>query len=140
MTVEALHAIDMLKTLGVSCDLLDLRSVSPIDWDMIYESIRQSGRLLTLDTGCATGSISGEIVARATLECWDSLKSAPERLAMPDFPEATSIALTQKYHVRAEQIVEKILEMLGVSVDLSTLSFDRPHPSDVPGDWFVGPF
>ena len=140
MTIEALHAVDHLSAQGINCDLIDLRSVRPLDWQAIEASVNRTGRLLVLDTGNLTGSISGEIVARATVNCWEALKCAPERLAMPDYPEATSPALTECYHVRAEHIAEKIGCMTSQEVEIFHLSQKRQHPHDVPGDWFTGPF
>ncbi len=140
MTIEALHAVSHLTAQGVSCDLIDLRSVRPIDWATIEASVRRTGRLLVLDSANLTGSISGEIVARIASECWDALRGAPQRLAMPDYPEATAPSMTEGYHVRAEHIVEKIASMLGQSIESASLREQRKHPHDVPGDWFSGPF
>lgn len=140
MTIEALHAVDHLASQGVACDLIDLRTVRPLDWAAIETSVQRTGRLLALDTGTLTGSISGEIVARVAADCWQHLKSAPQRLATPDFPEATSPALTRSYHIRAEQIAEKVGTMLARDVESRSLAQKREHPHDVPGDWFAGPF
>jgi pyruvate dehydrogenase E1 component beta subunit len=139
-TIEAIHAVDHLATQGVHCDLIDLRSVRPIDWGTISASVKKTGRLLVLDTGFATGSVAGEIIARTAMADWGSLSCAPRRLATPDAPEATSPALTRDYHVRAEHIAAAIGEMLGKSVESRSLATSRKHPHDVPGDWFTGPF
>ncbi|MDA9897220.1 alpha-ketoacid dehydrogenase subunit beta, partial [Alphaproteobacteria bacterium] len=140
MTIEALHAVDQLFAQGINCDLIDLRCVRPMDWEAIESSVNRTGRLVVLDTGNLTGSISGEIVARVTLNCWDALKCAPQRIGMPDYPEATSPALTKGYHVRAEHVAEHVGRMLSRQVELSCFSQQRKHPHDVPGDWFSGPF
>ena len=140
MSVEALHAVDHLARLGITCDLIDLRTVRPIDWETIEASVRRTGRLLALDTGYETGGVAGEIVAHVVGTCWSSLKAAPRRLAMPDVPEATSPALTEHYHVRAEHVAAVVGELLGLQVDVSSLIESRRHPHDVPGDWFKGPF
>lgn len=142
MSIEALHAADYLSAQGINCDLIDLRTVRPIDWEAVETSVRKTGRLLALDTGFATGSVAGEIVARMAMSCWDALKCAPRRLAMPDYPESTSPALTSSYHVRAEHIVSMAGEMLGKRIDSAALAVERnkKHPHDVPGDWFSGPF
>lgn len=140
MTIEALHAVDYLKAQGIGCDLIDLRSVHPIDWAAINASVQRTGRLLVLDSGNLTGSISGEIVARVSADAWDALRCAPQRLAMPDCPEASSPALTERYHVRAEHIAGKICTMLARDVDVAALAQQRTHAHDVPGEWFSGPF
>ena len=139
-TIEAVHAADHLETVGIHCDLVDLRSIRPIDWGAIAASVRKTGRLLVLDTGFATGSVAGEIVARIAMTEWTSLAAAPRRLAAPDAPEATSPALTRDYHVRAEHIAAAVGAMLGQEVHAGVLAEQRKHPHDQPGEWFTGPF
>jgi len=140
MTIEAIHAVDYLMTQGITCDLIDLRTVRPLDWASIKRSVNRTGRLLVLDTGTAIGSISGEIAARITSMCWQTLKGPPSRLTAPDFPEAASQKLTEHYHVRSENIVSAVSDMLNKDIDLAPLVKKRQHPHDVPGDWFTGPF
>jgi acetoin:2,6-dichlorophenolindophenol oxidoreductase subunit beta len=140
MVIEAIHAADFLLTKGIDCEVLDLRTISPLDWDSVFTSVRKTGLLLALDTGHATGSVAGEVLARVASECWAHLKGAPQRLAMPDYPEGTSPALTENYHIRAEHISVKVGQMLGQAIDAGELISQRQHPHDVPGDWFTGPF
>lgn len=140
MSVEAIHTVDHLASQGITCDLIDLRTIRPIDWGVIETSVRKTGRLLALDLGHKTGGVSAEIVAHVTDTCWSSLRARPRRLAMPDVPEATSPALTRNYHVRAEHIAAAIGELVGRPVESASLATARAHPHDVPGDWFKGPF
>lgn len=140
MTIEAVHAVDHLASQGVACDLIDLRTVRPLDWPTVAASIRRTGRLLALDTGFTSGGIASEVVARAASECWSELAVAPRRLAAPDIPEATSHALTEDYHVRAEHVGRAIAEILDRPLEYESLAERREHPHDVPGDWFAGPF
>jgi len=140
MTIEALHAVDFLVRHGIACDLIDLRTIKPLDWEAVEASARRTGRLLVLDTGYTTGGVAAEIVARIAMSEWGGLKAPPRRLAVPDAPEATSPALTAGYHVRAEHIAAAVGEMLGKPVDAGALAGERKHPHDVPGDWFTGPF
>lgn len=140
MTVEAIHAADYLALSGIYCDVIDLRTISPLDWDSVFASVRKTGRVIVLDTGHATGSVAGEVVARISMDCWHDLKCPPRRIAVPDYPEATSFALTKKYHPRAEIIVEFVARMLDLKIDTKILIEQRSCPHDVPGDWFTGPF
>lgn len=140
MTVEAIHAADFLAQQGIFCDVIDLRTIRPLDWAAVFVSVRRTGRVLALDTGHTTGSVAGEVLARVSSECWSNLKGAPQRIAMPDYPEGTSPALTQAYHPRAETIVKLVAAMIGMKIDISTLITQRVCPHDVPGDWFTGPF
>jgi len=140
LSIEALHAAEHLARQGITCDVIDLRSVRPIDWPLIEASVRRTGRLLAVDLGYLTGGLAGEIVARMATTCWSDFRAAPQRLAMPDVPEATSPALTKDYHVRAEHIAAAVGELVGKPVDVQPLVAARKHPHDVPGDWFKGPF
>ena len=137
MTVEALWAIRILEENGVSVEHIDLKSANPIDWPCILSSVRKTGRVLALDTGVATGSIAGEIVARVGMECFDALKCAPARIALPDIPTPTSFGLTKSFYPRADDIVARVAELMGLHIEHQ---FERKHPHDVPGDWFKGPF
>lgn len=140
MTIEALHAVEALEKEGISCDLIDLRTIKPIDFDPIVTSVKKTGRLLALDTGVRTGSIAGEIIARVSIESFDSLIQSPERITLPDFPTPTSSVLTRGFYRRAENIIDVVSNMLGRNLVGNKL-IDRGNlPHDVPGDWFRGPF
>jgi len=117
-----------------------LRTVKPIDFDLIFKSVSKTGRILALDTGVSTGSIAGEIIARVSMDCHGSLKYPPKRIAMPDFPTPTSIALTKSFYKRAEDIIDTVSSMMGMSLVGSDLIDRENIKSDVPGEWFKGPF
>lgn len=140
MTIEALRAADCLHKQGVDCEVVDLRTISPLDWETVYGSIRKTGRLLALDTSWATGSVSGEIVARGAMECWKYLKQAPQRLALTDFPVPASPALTRNFYPGARDIMRLVGAMLEKPVVTDALDGEVNQPHDVPGDWFKGPF
>ena len=140
MTIEAIHAADYLATQGVACDVLDLRTIKPLDWLAVFDSVSRTGRLLCLDSGFTTGSVAGEVVARVSMELFDMLKAPPARLAMPDVPEPTSYGLTRGFYVRAADIAVKIMQMIGHSGDGVREALPEHDPHDVPGNWFRGPF
>lgn len=140
MTIEAHHAVQFLREAGVSVELIDLRSIRPLDWDTVLTSVRKTGRLLAVDTSHAMCSVASEIVATAACECFAELKAAPVRLTLPDHPSPTSPALAEKFYPRAENIVAAVGDLLDVRLDGSPLAAARRSPHDVPGDWFKGPF
>ena len=140
MVVEALHAANYLKTEGIECEVVDLHTVNPIDWDGIYASVEKTGRLLALDTGYTTGSVSAEVIARVAMNRISRLKCAPSRLAMPDVPEPASFGLTKGFFVRASQIAEQAMTMCGKNGARARTALQEPEPHDVPGAWFKGPF
>jgi pyruvate/2-oxoglutarate/acetoin dehydrogenase E1 component len=140
MTIEALHAAESLATKGISCEVIDLRTIKPLDWETVMNSVTKTGRLITLDSGFTTGSVAGEIVARVAMDIFDKLKTSPARLAMPDVPEPTSYALTKGFYVRAADICDKVLMMMEKEACGTRSELPEPTPHDVPGDWFKGPF
>ena len=140
MTVEARHAVQHLEQQGISSELIDLRTISPIDWTTIAESVRKTGRLLVLDTSNSFCSVAGEVIARAAEELFDELRSSPKRICLPDFPAPTSSALTAQFYRRAEDVVRVAGEMTGRNVSTANLIAERTAPHDVPGAWFKGPF
>ena len=140
MTIEALHAANYLETQGISCEVIDLRTIKPLDWEAVMKSVTKTGRLLALDSGFTTGSVAGEIVARVAMEKFNALKSAPARLAMPDVPEPTSPALTKNFYIRAGDIAIKIMEIMNKNTSKVRQDLPEPTPHDVPGEWFKGPF
>ena len=140
LTIEAKIAIEYLKEKNINVDLIDLRTVKPIDWDTIYTSIKKTGKLLALDIGNETNSISSEIIAKVSMDCFEYLTSSPKRLALSDYPIPTGYSLTKNFFNRAEDIIENVNEILGVKND-DPIIIDRGNtPHDVPGDWFKGPF
>jgi pyruvate dehydrogenase E1 component beta subunit len=140
MTIEALHAADFLLTKKISCEVIDLRTVSPIDWRLIFDSVKKTGRLIVLDTEWSNISISSEIVARVAMQKNLRLKSAPGKLGLPDYPTPASFALTKKYYPRAEDLVRAIAGMVGKKINAEEVARQRTTPHDLPGEWFKGPF
>lgn len=140
MVVEALHAAKYLETEGIECEVVDLNTVNPIDWEGIYSSVEKTGRLIALDTGYATGSVSAEIIARVAMNRMSNLKCAPVRLAMPDVPEPTSFGLTIGFFIRAGEIASTAMNMVGKDGNRALLALKEPVPHDIPGAWFTGPF
>jgi len=141
LTIEAIRAVNSLKEQGISAELIDLRSIKPIDWATLSLSVKKTGRLLVLDSGATTGSVAGDIVSTLVEKEFTALKTAPQRLAMPDIPEPTSYALTKDYYFGAKEIADKAHQMvISVSAgDVYTHLVKEGH-HDVPGDYFKGPF
>ena len=140
MTIEALHAVKELESRGLSCELIDLRSTSPIDWEAIKKSVSKTGRLLAIDSSSESFSVSSEIIAMVSMHCYESLKCSPRRLAIENAPSPTSFGLTKKYYFGAQEIFEEVFSILEKKVDDSENIFSKDHPHDVPGEWFKGPF
>jgi pyruvate/2-oxoglutarate/acetoin dehydrogenase E1 component len=140
VTLEAIKAADWLAEHGVSCDVIDLRTLNPIDWETVFTSVAKTGRLVAVDSAAITGSVAGEVVARITTDAFSDLRTAPIRVAQPDIPEPTSPGLTEGFHVTARTIAEAALASMGRPVPQDVIALDASTPHDVPGPWFSGPF
>ena len=141
MTAEAVKAAAYLKEkANIHAEIVDLRSVRPIDWETINRSVKKTGRLLVLDTGVETCSVAAEIVAKVAIDNFSSLSQAPVRIALPDHPTPTSFGLTKHFYPTSETIVQRVSAMFGKSVETASLQATSDCPHDVPGDWFRGPF
>ena len=79
--------------------MIDLRTIKPLDLNIINKSVDKTGRILVLDTGHETGSFAGDIITKVVSHKFNKLKVKPQRLAMPDFPEPTSYALAKNFYV-----------------------------------------
>jgi pyruvate dehydrogenase E1 component beta subunit len=140
LVIESMKAADYLRDHEISCEVIDLRSLNPIDWTTIFESVEKTGRILAIDSASITGSIAGEIVAMVTSKKFSYLKSSPDRIALPDVPEPTSYGLTKRFYVTSESIIMKIYEMMGLNQNFFMDDPEnRPH-HDVPNELFRGPF
>ena len=135
---EAIRAAEMLAKHGVSCEIIDLRTIRPLDLPAVSASVQKTGRLLALDSGLPICSVASEIVAFASERHFQSLRTAPRRLTMPDHPEATSFALTRDLHPSGESIASTVSDMLALPHRFARDPKAGPH--DVPGAWFKGPF
>jgi len=71
---------------GISIEVIDLRSLSPVDYVTVEASVRKTGRLVVTHEAARTGGIGGEIVAVVTERCFESLAAAPVRVTGFDIP------------------------------------------------------
>lgn len=137
MLLETLLAADQLAQQGISCDVLETVQTDKTGWQGIYDSVTKTGRFIVCDSAHTSFSVGAELVASVTEHCFKSLKSAPQRLGLPDYPEPTSFGLTKDFYMNADNIVNRIREML-LQEPLAIEESAMPH--DIPGKWFKGPF
>lgn len=136
MTLEAIKAIKILNKNNISCDLIDLRSIKPIDFNLINKSISKTKNLLCLDTDFEISSISSYIISKVINQ--HDFKNMPTFMSMPDVPEPTSYALTKNFYNDYIKIIRKVSEILKKNINFENLNIKTHH--DVPDDTFKGPF
>ncbi len=112
MVIEALKAAEKLQSENISAEVIDLRTIKPIDEDLIFESLAKTGKLLITDTGCKTGGVASEISAVVAEKAFHLLKKPIERVCCPDVPTPASDVLEKAYYQDSESIFKKVLDMM----------------------------
>ena len=105
MAVEAEKASEVLEREGISAEVIDLRSLKPLDKELIFESVKKTGRLVVADVGWESYGAAAELIALVSSECFYWLKEPPMRVALPDAPAPSSSALEEGYYPNAKTIV-----------------------------------
>lgn len=105
---------------GISIEVIDLRSLSPIDFATIEASVRKTGRLVITHEAAQSGGLGGEIAATITERCFNYLESAPVRITGHDTPYPPS-KLESHYLPNLDRILDGIDRALGRENSLSGL-------------------
>ncbi len=146
MSLESLRAVKAIYDLmGISVDLLDMRSVSPMDVESVIGSVQKTGRLIVVDTSFKTGSFAGELVSQITERAFEYLRKAPVRIGLPDHPVPTSQFMAADYYPDSSVVAEAIIDLMELSRNdpryehlKKILAKQDRH--DVPNSEFSGPF
>ena len=137
--VEGLRAVSFLKELGINSELINLRTLKPLDTATIFSSVKKTGRILVVDSGAEIASFASEVISQVSRNCFNALTSAPQMICAPDVPEPTSHGVTEEFKFSAADIAKKIIEMTenNIKVDCTILN-NVPH--DAPNSTYMGPF
>ncbi|WP_027109224.1 alpha-ketoacid dehydrogenase subunit beta [Lacticigenium naphthae] len=106
-----MHAVKELEENGINAELIDLRSIVPLDKETILRSVKKTGRLLIVDEDYKSFGISAEIAAIVAEEGLYDLEAPIKRLAIPDVPIPYSRPLEQYILPNAEKIVQAATEL-----------------------------
>lgn len=110
---EALAAAMKLEEQGITADVIDPRTIQPLDLATILESVRKTGRLIIASDDVKCGGIGSEIAAQVVEEAFDSLDAPILRVASPDMPIPFSPTLEQAYMPNAQKIIEAAKKLIG---------------------------
>ena len=113
MVVEALKAAKELIKEKVDVEVIDPRSLKPLDTELIFESVRKTGRLVIADGGWRTCGVAAEIASLVSENVFGSLKAPIRRVTLPDMPAPASRALERAYYPREREIVQSVIELMG---------------------------
>jgi pyruvate dehydrogenase E1 component beta subunit len=124
MTVEALYAADILARHGVEAEVVDVRTVVPLDIETIARSVRRTGRVIIADYDWTFCGFSAELSAQITETCFTSLHNPPVRMGLAPVPCPTTRPLENLFYPSARHLVraaERLLEL--PEIDLSHEEF-----------------
>jgi pyruvate dehydrogenase E1 component beta subunit len=108
----AMKAAGQLAREGIDVEIVDLRTLSPLDKETILTSVRKTGRLVVLHEATRTGGFAGEVAAVVMEEAFTSLKAPLRRVTGPDIPVPFSPPLERFYIPNEEQLIRAIKEIL----------------------------
>ena len=111
MVTQAIEAAQLLEKEGVDVEIIDLRSLKPLDETLLLESVRRTGRLVTADGGWRTCGVGAEISALVAEKAFEYLKAPIIRVSLPDAPAPTSSTLEQAYYPDANLIASEIKKL-----------------------------
>jgi len=107
-----LEAAQRLGDQGVSAEVIDLRTLKPLDEATVLASVRRTGRLVLVHEASGLCGMAAELAALAAGNAFDALRAPVVRLTGPDAPAASSWALEQAAVPRADAVVEAVLGLL----------------------------
>lgn len=145
MTLEAIKAAHLLENDKISAEVIDLRTIKPLDKETLIKSVRRTGRVLIADGDWKTCGFAAEVLATLTEEAFSDLKAPPVRVTYPDRNNPTSWSLANHYYPTASMIAFETYRMMRLPSKAQALleellEYRNDGPLDVPDPSLQGPF
>ncbi len=135
MSIEALRAVEVMEKRGVSIEVVDLRTIAPMNDDLAVESVRKTGHCIVADNDWIHCGLSAEVAARISEKCFGMLKSPVTRIGWEHTQCPTVRCLENEFYANAIDIIREIERKLDLSpTDLSGEEFYSHEKK------FKGPF
>jgi len=112
MVCEATRAAESLEKEGIDVEVIDLRSLKPLDENLLLESVKKTGRLVIADGGWKTCGAGAELAALVSEKAFEYLKAPIMRISLPDAPAPASPVLEEAYYPDANRIASEIKKLL----------------------------
>ena len=112
MTYLSLEAADQLAEEGISVEVIDLRTLKPMDFEIIAESVKKTFHAIIVHEACLTGGFGAEIAARISEELFDYLDAPVLRIGAKDTPIPFSPVLENFVLPQTGDIVEGVKKVL----------------------------
>lgn len=109
---QAYEAADILAKEDISCEIIDLRTVRPLDFDAIYKSVKKTNRLVILEEAWPFGNISSEIAYRVQEEIFDFLDAPIIKINTADTPAPYSPVLLKEWLPNSDDVVAAVKKVM----------------------------
>ena len=110
LVTETLLASEELAGEGIDVEVIDPRSLKPLDEDLIFSSVAKTGRFMAVDTGWKTGGVAAELCALVAEKAFASLKGPVARKTCPDLPTPAAYTLEDAYYISKDDIKQAVID------------------------------
>lgn len=108
---ESMDSIEQLKEEGMDIDLIELRTLKPLDMDTIRESLQRTNKVCILDESTRSGGVGATISSRVCEEMFDMLDAPVLRLAMDDTPVPYASSMEKVVVKRSTDLIEGVMKL-----------------------------
>lgn len=108
----ALQAANRLAEEGIDAEVIDLRTIKPLDEEIVLESLKKTGRILVVDTGWAKGGVCAELGCVSAEKGFRYLKAPVRRIGLPDIPTPAGYTLEQFFYPDVSRIAATVRELV----------------------------
>ena len=142
--MQVLRLREILSKSKISAEIIDIRSLRPLDKKTIIKSLKKTRKVLVVDNGWKTYGIGSEIISILSEEKSINFKSKPMRLGIKELPIPSSRAIATESYLSPQKILDAISKVSSKKINLaSKKEFENKYlhePTDVPYKDFKGPF
>ncbi len=104
MVKEAQKAAEEMQKEGISCEVVDLRSLKPVDMETVNKSVKKTGKAVVAIAEWAFASVAASVAEAVYQENFGRLKAPVQMVTLPDSPAPASRILEESYYIKAEDI------------------------------------
>ena len=109
---EAIKAAEILAKENIECEIIDLRTIRPLDYHTIFESVKKTNRLVILEESWPFGNISTDITYQVQSKIFDFLDAPIEKINTADTPAPYSPVLLEEWLPNSSDVVKSIKKVL----------------------------
>ena len=109
---EAYKAFKILQEEGISCEIIDLRTIRPLDFDAVFESVKKTNRLVILEEAWPFGNVATEITYQVQSQLFDYLDAPVIKINTADTPAPYSPVLLKEWLPNANDVVTAVKKVM----------------------------